>query len=174
VDSLPPSLLVLTFGCDFNQKIDQLPSTLTHITFGKHFSHPMYYPPFLTNLKFGDPEHHSEVVGLSHSLPHLHYTGEKLPLPLPPRLTHLTSNLHCSVLDMQSLPSSLVCLHNGVISGEENSDFFSLSEENSMSNLPEIEDIFYWMPNIARGLLHFIAPPKLKRFNFEVFDRYLF
>jgi FNIP Repeat len=114
VNKLPPKLKSLTTGYKFNQPVNNLPPTLTHLTTGDEFNQPVdNLPPTLTHLTTGD-NFNQPVDNLPHSLTHL-TTGCFFNQPvdnLPPTLTHLTTGSYFNQ-PVDNLPPTLTHLTTG-------------------------------------------------------------
>lgn len=76
---MPPGLIKLKFGAEFNQSIDKLPKTLTNLTLGSQFDKPLNHIPYsVTHLSV-----HSDILLTTfipeQNITHLTVTDNVLP-----------------------------------------------------------------------------------------------
>ena len=88
---LPPTLTHLTFGMNFNQRVERLPPTLTYLRLGTDFNQIINaFPPTLTHLRFGSG-FNQIINAFPPTLTHLTFGSDfnQIINAFPPTLTHL-------------------------------------------------------------------------------------
>jgi hypothetical protein len=113
IENLPYGLTYLAFGECFDQKIEDLPNTLTHLTFGWKFNQKIEnLPKQLTHLTFGGM-FNQKIENLPNTLTHLtfnwySYFNQKIE-DLPNTLKHLTFGYYFDQ-KIENLPKTLTYL----------------------------------------------------------------
>jgi hypothetical protein len=108
--NLPNSITHLTFGYDFNKRVDNLPNSITHLTLGFEFNKPFNnLPNSITHLTFGG--FFNKPVG------HQGCGDIKCPRNLPNSITHLAfGGAFNNSID--NLPNSITHLTFGMLFNE--------------------------------------------------------
>ena len=103
VDHLPETITHLVFGFCFNQAVDSLPKSMTHLTFGDMFNQPLTnLPPMLKVVEFSSHVFQQSIDDLPNSIYDLTiYTKQ----PINKLPSSLTSFAHES--DVNNLLSSI-------------------------------------------------------------------
>jgi len=90
---IPPSVMYLTFGSDFDQAIKDIPESITHLTFGTRFDSSIkYIPASVTHLTFGYCFNQSIEAIRTSSVKHLifnHRFDQPIKNNIPLTATHI-------------------------------------------------------------------------------------